>query len=63
MGDMMGVVLGYTEDRLAEQLRAEIHRMVDVVGLAYLDDLRWTVQQYVAKCLNEEIEDRKRHKN
>ena len=63
MGDMMGVVLGYTEDRLAEQLRAEIHRMVDVVGMAYLDDLRWTVQQYVAKCLNEEIEDRKRHKN
>lgn len=63
MGDMMGMVLGYTEDRLAEQLRAEIHRMVDVVGLAYLDDLRWTVQQYVAKCLNEEIEDRKRHKN
>lgn len=63
MGDMMGMVLGYTEDRLTEQLRAEIHRMVDVVGLAYLDDLRWTVQQYVAKCLNEEIEDRKRHKN
>lgn len=63
MGDMMGMVLGYTEDRLAEQLRAEIHRMVDVVGLAYLDDLRWTVQQYVAKCLNEEIEDRKRHKS
>lgn len=63
MGDVMGMVLGYTEDRLAEQLRAEIHRMVDVVGLAYLDDLRWTVQQYVAKCLNEEIEDRKRHKN
>lgn len=63
MGDMMGMVLGYTEDRLAEQLRAEIHRMVDVVGLAYLDDLRWTVQQYVAKCLNEEIEDRKRSKN
>lgn len=63
MGDMMGMVLGYTEDRITEQLRAEIHRMVDVVGLAYLDDLRWTVQQYVAKCLNEEIEDRKRHKN
>lgn len=63
MDDVMGMVLGYTEDRLAEQLRAEIHRMVDVVGLAYLDDLRWTVQQYVAKCLNEEIEDRKRHKN
>lgn len=63
MDDMMGMVLGYTEDRMAEQLRAEIHRMVDVVGLAYLDDLRWTVQQYVAKCLNEAIEDRKRHKN
>lgn len=63
MGDMMGMVLGYTEDRLAEQLRAEIHRMVDVVGLAYLDDLRWTVQQYVAKCLNEAVEDRKRSKN
>ena len=60
MGDMMGMVLGYTEDRLAEQLRAEIHRMVDVVGLAYLDDLRWTVQQYAAKCLNEAVEDRKR---
>ena len=63
MGDMMGMVLGYTEDRLAEQLRAEIHRMVDVVGLAYLDDLRWTVQQYAAKCLNEAVEERKRSKN
>lgn len=60
MDDMMGMVLGYTEDRLAEQLRAEIHRMVDVVSLPYLDDLKWTVQQYVAKCLNEAIEDRKR---
>lgn len=63
MGDMMGMVLGYTEDRMAEQLRAEIHRMVDVVGLAYLDDLRWTVQQYAAKCLNEAVEERKRSKN
>ena len=63
MDDMMGMVLGYTEDRLAEQLRAEIKRMVDVVGLAYLDDLRWTVQQYAAKSLNEELEDRKREKN
>lgn len=63
MGDMMGMVLGYTEDRLAEQLRSEIHRMVDVVSLPYLDDLKWTVQQYVAKCLNEALEDRKRGKN
>ena len=63
MGDMMGMVLGYTEDRLAEQLRAEIHRMVDVVGLAYLEDLKWTVQQYAAKCLNEAVEDRKNRKN
>lgn len=62
MGDMMGMVLGYTEDRLAEQLRAEIHRMVDVVGLAYLEDLKWTVQQYAAKCLNEAVEDRKNRK-
>ena len=59
----IGWALGISEEFAAKQLRAEIHRMVDVVGLAYLDDLRWTVQQYVAKCLNEEIEDRKRHKN
>ena len=59
----IGWALGISEEFAAKQLRAEIHRMVDVVGLDYLDDLRWTVQQYVAKCLNEEIEDRKRHKN
>lgn len=59
MEDMMGMALGYTEDRLAEQMRAEIRRMVDVVGIAYLEDLRWTVQQYAAKSLNEAIEDRK----
>ena len=59
----IGWALGTSEEFAAKQLRAEIHRMVDVVGLAYLDDLRWTVQQYVAKCLNEEIEDRKRSEN
>lgn len=60
--DMLGMVLGYSEDRLAEQMRAEIHRMVDIVGLAYLDDLRYTVQQYAAKTLNEAMEDRKQRK-
>lgn len=44
----------------AEQMRAEIHRMVDVVGVPYLDDLRWTVQQYAAKSLNETMEDRRK---
>ena len=60
---MMGMVLGFAEDGMAKKLREEIKRMVDVVGLAYLDDLRWTVQQYAAKSLNEELEDRKREKN
>lgn len=46
-----------------KQLREEIHRMVEVVGAAYLDDLRWTVQQYAAKSLNEELEDRRNKKN
>lgn len=59
---MMGMILGTMEDKVAEQLREEIHRMVDVVGLAYLDDLRWTVQQYAAKSLNEVLEDRKNRK-
>lgn len=60
--DMFGMILGYTEDKMAEQLRAEIHRMVDVVSLPYLEDLRWTVQQYAAKALNEALEDRKNKK-
>lgn len=47
-----------TEAKKAEQLRDEIHRMVEVVGLPYLDDLRWTVQQYAAKSLNDQLEDR-----
>lgn len=59
---LMGMMLGLTEDGLTKKLREEIHRMVDVVGLAYLDDLRWTVQQYAAKSLNEELEDRKNRK-
>ena len=63
MGDMMGMALGFSEEYLSRQLREEIHRMVDVVGIAYLEDLKWTVQQYVAKCLNEALEDRKRGKN
>lgn len=63
MDDMMGMVMGFTEEGMAKKLREEIKRMVDVVGLAYLDDLRWTVQQYAAKSLNEELEDRKREKN
>lgn len=46
-----------------EQLREEIHRMVEVVGIAYLEDLRWTVQQYAAKSLNEAMEEYKRVKN
>lgn len=62
MDDMMGMVLGFTEDGMARKLREEIHRMVDVVGLGYLEDLRWTVQQYAAKSLNEELEDRKNRK-
>lgn len=60
--DMMGMILGYTEDKMAEQMRAEIHRMVDVVSLPYLEDLRWIVQQYAAKTLNEALEDRKNKK-
>ena len=59
----IGWALGISEEFVAKQLREEIHRMVDVVGIAYLDDLRWTVQQYAAKSLNEELEDRKREKN
>lgn len=60
MDDMMGMALGFGEDFFARQMREEIHRMIDVVGIAYLDDLKWTVQQYAAKSLNEAIEDRKR---
>ena len=52
----MGMMGGMSE----RQLREEIHRLVEVVGVAYLDDLRWTVQQYAAKSLNEELEDRNR---
>lgn len=59
---MFGLVLGTMEDKMAEQMRAEIHRMVDVVSLPYLEDLRWTVQQYAAKALNEALEDRKNKK-
>lgn len=62
-GDEFGMALGFTaeaiHDKRAEKLRAEIHRMVDVVTLPYLEDMRWTVQQYAAKCLNEALEDRK----
>lgn len=43
-----------------EQLRAEICRLVDMVSEAYLDDLRWAVQQYAAKSLNEAVEERKK---
>lgn len=57
----IGWALGISDEFVAKQLREEIHRLVDVVGIAYLDDLRWTVQQYAAKSLNEELEDR--HKN
>lgn len=60
MGDMMGMALGFSEEYISRQLREEIHRMVDVVGIAYLEDLKWTVQQYAAKCLNEAVEDQKR---
>ena len=52
--------MGMTGGMSERQLREEIHRMVEVVGVAYLDDLRWTVQQYAAKSLNEELEDRNR---
>lgn len=59
-----GMALGFTAEAMmekrAEKLRAEIHRMVDVVTIPYLDDLRWTVQQYAAKGLNEALEDRKK---
>lgn len=50
------------DETKAMQLRAEIHNMVDVVSLPYLDDLRWTVQQYAAKALNEAVEDHKKRK-
>lgn len=59
----MGWALGISGEYLAKQLREEIHRLVDVVSMAYLDDLRWTVQQYAAKSLNEELEDRRNKKN
>lgn len=59
MDDMIGMALGFRDEYIARQLREEIHRMIDVVGIAYLEDLRWTVQQYAAKSLNEAIEDRK----
>ena len=45
-----------------KELRDMVHRLVDVVDEAYLDDLRWTVQQYAAKSLNEAMEDRKQNK-
>ncbi len=44
------------------EIRETIHRLVDVVGEAYLEDLRWTVQQYAAKSLNEGMEEAKYHK-
>lgn len=50
------------DETKAMQLRAEIHNMVDVVSLPYLDDLRWTVQQYAAKALNDAVEDHKKRK-
>lgn len=58
----IGWALGISEEFAAKQLREEIHRMVDVVGIAYLEDLRWIVQQYAAKALNEALEDRKNKK-
>lgn len=60
--NMFGMMLGLTDEAQAKQLRNEIHRMVDVVSLPYLDDLRWTVQQYAAKALNEAVEDHKKRK-
>lgn len=45
-----------------DQLREEIHRMVDMVSPPYLDDLRWTLQQYAAKGMNEDYKRRKREK-
>lgn len=44
-------------ERAAKQQRKNLHRMVDVVSDAYLDDLSWTVQQYAAKSLNEGTEE------
>ena len=51
----MGLMDGMSE----RQLREEIHRLVEVVGAAYLEDMRYVVQQYAAKSLNEAMEDRK----
>ena len=45
------------------EMRDLIKRMVDVVSEEYLEDLRWTVQQYAAKSLNEEMEDNRYRKN
>ena len=46
-----------------KRIRDEIHRLVDVVSEEYLEDLRWTVQQYAAKSYNEEMEDNRYRKN
>lgn len=59
---MRSMMMSCTGNQQAEQLRVEIHRLVEVVGMAYLDDLRWTVRQYAAKSLNEAMEDRKQKK-
>ena len=45
------------------EMRDLIKRMVDVVSEEYLEDLRWTVQQYAAKSLKEEMEDNRYRKN
>lgn len=45
----------------SDERREMIKRMVDVVSEEYLEDLRWTVQQYAAKSLNEAMEDHKGH--
>lgn len=46
-----------------KEMREYIHKMVDVVSEEYLEDLRWTVQQYAAKSMNEKREDRKYRKH
>lgn len=42
------------KDIKGKQMREELHRMVDMVTDPYLEDLRWTLQQYAAKGRNEE---------
>lgn len=42
--------------------REWIHRLVDVIDDAYLDEVKWLVQPFAAKSLNEQMEDRKYRK-